>query len=830
MGRSYNTLLSYLRSTTYSRKELQPIGGQTTNWERVEDLFNRALELPTGQRPGFLEQACAGDPGLRKAVDSLLAHDVSGDVGADIVGDAARRFVASPELAEGTLVGAYRVIGALGQGGMGDVYLAERSDEAFSKQVAIKLIRTRLHSGVAAEARFRAERQILATLEHPNIARLLDGGSTDDGTPYLVMEYVEGEPIDAYCRQHSLGLRQRLKLFRRVCEAVDYAHQHLIVHRDIKPSNILVNTNGEPRLLDFGIAKILDQSRVEAAQPQTEVADRLLTPHYSSPEQLRGEPVSTASDVYALGVVLYELLTGHRPFERADIPDHAVISAILEQSPTAPSLSLTRGQGAGPATGRPDPALSLGQASRRLRGDLDNICLMALRREPERRYHSAAQLGQDIDNFLARRPVRARPASFGYVATRFIARNRMASAAMALLAVSIAGSGAVLVNQADSLREQRDFARQQLARASAISGFLEGMFKGVRPDMAQGREVTVREMLESASNQLDTPAADAEATPEVTAALQRVIGASYTSLGEIPQAEQHLDAAMLLHREGEVNDPRERILAMVAMAELYSMQFRDAERLALSRRALALVGELDPPDPALTLDVRKVYTSALHMTGHLEEALEQATELHRQTLALYGPRSSKTLGALLTVGIINHWLERYDVADQYYRECYDKALDALGPRHTITLKCLADIGSLLETRGRYAEAEPLVRRHLALAVQVYGPEHPDTLRAEHDLADTLRGLDRFDEAETLFLEVLAKRRELLGRTHIETLQTQAKLARLYRQQGRFTEALALLEDSYRLQSAQLGAQHPTVLITKKILDETRREMAQAIAP
>ncbi|MFV8818762.1 protein kinase domain-containing protein [Haliea sp. E17] len=806
-------------------KEIRPISSHPPNWDSVEALFNRALELPAAQRPQFLEEACAGDAGLREAVETLLAHDGTDDIGADIVSEAARLFVHAPALGQGTVIGAYRILDTLGQGGMGDVYLAERSDQAFSKQVAIKLIRTRLYGGDDAAARFAAERQILATLEHPNIARLLDGGSTADGTPYLVMEYIQGLPIDVFCERHKLDLRQRLQLFRRVCGAVDYAHQHLVVHRDIKPSNILVNAAGEPRLLDFGIAKILDQSRVDASQPQTAVAERLLTPHYSSPEQLRGEAVSTASDVYALGVVLYELLTGHRPFEREDIPDHAVIRAILEDSPTAPSQTRTRTRG-GPGADRTGPEPMPGYWPRQLKGDLDNICLMALRREPDRRYPSAALLGQDIDNYLARRPVRARPASFGYVASRFIARNRVASAAMCLLALSITVSGAILVKQAESLRQQRDLARQQLQRAGAISGFLEDMFQGVDPERAQGREISVREILDSASGQLDTPVTDAPRPPEVTAALQRVIGASYTALAQLPQAEEHLDAAIRLHRSGEVNDTREQILAMLALADLYSLQFRNAEKLELSREALALARRLEPPDPALILDALNRYAGALHMTGKLEASLAQFAELYRETGALYGPQHRNTLTAQLNIGVLNHWLERYDQAQAYYQACYDTGQAALGERHPVTMSCLSALGSVLETRGHYAEAEPLIRRHIPQATAVYGADHPVTLRSRHNYADTLRGLGRLQEAEAEFLTVLARRREVLGREHIETLQTQAKLARLYRQQGRFDEALALLEDSYRLQSEQLGPLHPTAQVTRKILDETYRELGE----
>ncbi|WP_346839106.1 serine/threonine-protein kinase [Microbulbifer sp. SAOS-129_SWC] len=798
---------------------------ESCNWGKIEALFNEALEQPDHERNTFLKRACDGDNTLRQAVESLLEQCTDDLPAAKIVENAAKQLIDAPELPTGTMLGAYRVIGPIGRGGMGDVYLGERGDRAFSKRVAIKLIRHHTLRGDDIEARFRNERQILAALEHPNIARLLDGGNTAEGIPYLVMEYIEGESITSYCQRHQLSLQRRLELFRKVCNAVDYAHQYLVVHRDIKPSNILVNTQGEPQLLDFGIAKVLENSSITKQGPETTVAALMLTPHYSSPEHLRGEPVSTASDVYALGVVLYELLTGNRPFEREETPAHAVLQSILSQDPQPPSVSHFPAGVSSSATDQVrQPQL---RWARQLRGDLDNITLMALRREPGRRYQSASLLSKDIANYLQKRPVSARPASWGYLVSRFMSRNRLASAAMILLVAAIIMFGSVLIKQAASLKNQRDFAQQQLARAGTISKFLEQMFSGIDPDKAQGREITVREMLDHAAEQLKSDDIEAKREGEVVASLRRVIGSSYTQLGLLPEAEFHLQRALQGVRDGEVKDPHEQLRILLAVSDLYHLQNRTREQLALARQTLKLANGLQPPEPALKLDVLNRYASALQIAGDLEGALKEFTDLYHATETFYGKDHPNTLRAVSNLGVINHWLEHYDPAERYYRECYQRSQSVLGEKNTTTLACLSNLASLLETRGKFTAALPLLLRHIELAKAVLGEIHPETLRSMHNLADTYRGLHRYRESEKLFLQVYKSRKAILGAKNIETLQTQYKLGRLYALEQRYDEALTLLQASYRDLAQQLGKDHPNTLIAKRILDATLSKARQS---
>src|SRR5436190_5900035 len=420
-------------------------------WKQVEALFEQALELPEEERPGFFNRTCNGDEELRREVESLLDSHVRAGSFID-----KRSLFFSDDLAQeaagtvttGELIGPYRVVRELGRGGMGAVYLAERADEQYKKQVAIKVIKRGMDTDSVLR-HFRNERQILASFDHPNIARLFDGGTTEDGLPYFVMEYIEGIPIDKYCDAQGLSLSERLKLFREVCAAVIYAHRHTVIHRDVKPSNILVTNDGMPKLLDFGIAKILQLG--DGAEPLMTVAGmRPMTPEYASPEQVRGEPVTTASDVYSLGVVLYELLTGTSPYRFTSHAPREVERAITQQEPTRPST----------ATALHRNQYSEISNQKLLRGDLDNILLMALRKERERRYQSVEQFSEDIRRHLESRPVLARKDTTAYRAAKFIRRNKAATIAATLVFLSLVAGLVATTWEANRAKRRFNDVRQ----------------------------------------------------------------------------------------------------------------------------------------------------------------------------------------------------------------------------------------------------------------------------------------------------------------------------------------------------------------------------------
>jgi eukaryotic-like serine/threonine-protein kinase len=480
-------------------------GGMTAaRWKQIETVFEQALDLAMDERGAFLQRACNGDEQLKREVESLLnSHAQAGS----FIDDRSQ-FYPEVDTSVPQLIGHYRIVRELGRGGMGAVYLAERADE-YKKQVAIKLIKRGMDTDSVLR-HFRNERQILAGFDHPNIARLFDGGTTDDGLPYFVMEYIEGLPIDEYCNKQALSIPDRLKLFREVCAAVSYAHRHLVVHRDIKRSNILVTSDGVPKLLDFGIAKIL-QGGEGAPTFATMTGQRLMTPEYASPEQVRGEAVTTATDVYSLGVILYELLTGEFPYRFASQTPRDIEHVITATQPEKPSTALAKGEN--PKSEIRNPKI--------LKGDLDNIVLMALRKESERRYQSVEQFSEDIRRHLEARPVFARKDTAGYRAGKFVRRNKLALAATVLIFLSLFG-GIIATRQQKALAERRFNDVRKLAH-SVLFDYHDAI-KSL-PGATKVREQLVKDAL----SYLDSLAREAHGDPS----LQRELAAGYKRVGDV---------------------------------------------------------------------------------------------------------------------------------------------------------------------------------------------------------------------------------------------------------------------------------------------------------
>ena len=487
-------------------------------WERVKEIFAAACELPGAARPAFLTEACAGDPALRREVDSLLAaySGIGESFLEEPAADGVLALIGQRETEEwiGRRIGAYRVLAELGSGGMGTVFLAARADAEFERQVAIKVIRRGLDR-TEIVSRFRQERQILAGLDHPNIARLLDGGATEEGLPYLVMEAVEGVPIDRYCAEASLDLPGKLRLFLKICAAVQYAHRNLIVHRDLKPSNILVTREGEPKLLDFGIAKFLEPGPTEGL---TISGERLLTPDYASPEQVLGEPITTSSDVYSLGVLLYQILCGRPPYRVAGRTAQELERVVCEEEPSPPSRTLHRG----------DDTEKLRE---RLQGDLDNIVLKALAKEPARRYTSVEHLSEDLDRYLTGRPVLARSGGWWYRSGKLLRRHRLRAAAAAAVLLSVILGIAGIVWQARAARVQRDLAVR--AANSMIYELAEGLSQMSGPTESRlGLLTRAAAILDQAQKSSADPS-----LARLQADSNRVLAQTYLLLGDLPRAE-----------------------------------------------------------------------------------------------------------------------------------------------------------------------------------------------------------------------------------------------------------------------------------------------------
>ena len=774
--------------------------------DRLERLFRAALLHPPEERADFLGAAC-DDDALRREVESLLAADAaSGDFldppATNLLGDARGLGAASgaPDALVGHAVGPYRVLRPLGEGGMGAVYLAVRK-APFQRYVALKIVRAG-HETPDVLRRFEQERQILASLNHPNIARLLDGGMTDDGRPYFVMEYVEGRPITAYADEHRLSIEERLALFRAVCDAVHYAHQNLVLHRDLKPSNIMVATDGADgkptvKLLDFGIAKLLNPNLVSAASPVTRTLP-VMTPEYASPEQVRGEPLSTASDVYSLGVVLYELLSGHRPYRLTHGTPAEVVRVVCEAEPERPSTKVVRDEtvrrGDGPEA--TVTAKAVGEARdasperlrRRLRGDLDAIVLKALRKEPQRRYASAGQLDNDLDRFAAGTPVLAHRDSRTYRLRKFVRRHRGSVAAAAAVVLALVGGLSVALWQASEAREERDRTAQALRQSEEMAGFLMSLFEASDPDEAQGDTLTAAALLDRGVRRTEALSDE----PTVQARMLVTIGQVYRSLGRYEESVALHERALAFRRAayGEEHEEVAQSLLYLADALIALGQYREANTDA--RRALAIQRRVLGPDhPEIGATLAKLSGLAVYLGD-----LDASVALARQALAV--------------------------------RE------EALGRDDPAVGLSWSLLGRTIRRQGDTAGAEEAFRQALAIAHRHYGPEHPDVASAMLQLAYTLRDTGRLAEAERLHRQALDVRRRTLGERHPMVAYATGDLAFVLSKQGRHEEALELYQREVEMLELALGPEHPTVFNVEgargqALLRAGRLDEAEAVA-
>ncbi len=676
---------------------------------RWEELFDELVDLPEPARATRLATLRAADGELAGRLERLLAADAESTSllegpTLNLLGED-READAEPQLPAGEIVGAWRVVGLLGRGGMGEVYLAERADPGFAQRVALKIIKRGMDSQ-AILRRFLRERQILARLDHPNLARLLDGGTAPDRRPYFVLEWVDGVPITAYGEQRGLDLEARLRLMQTVCQAVDSAHRRLVVHRDLKPANILVTPDGTVKLLDFGIAKLLTGEESEGLT-LTRMGGRPLTPAYAAPEQILGEPVSTATDVYALGVLLYESITGVLPHRRDQRDLSTLAGSLQHETVERPSAVLRR-----PGHGS--------RLARRVAGDLDLIVLTALHRDPLRRYPSAQALADDLGNFLAGRPLRARPDELGYRMRKFVGRHRIPVAALA------AGFAALIFGLGLSLWEARTAHRAALRaeaearRAERVKSFLISVFQQSDPEAGEGSKLTARELLQRGAASVETGLAG---EPEVQADLFDAVARIEKDLGFLDPALAHAQRALTLRQ------------AVLPPAD---------GRIGLSRMALGEVQEARGDFEG----ARQSFEAALRMLVRAFGAgsVEVATARRDLSGALSEPRHRPRAVALL-------------------RQALAVFVQRLGENHVDSAKTLHELGFALEMNQQYEEAEAAYRRSAVLLERSLGPRNVRLARVQFDLAGLLDRLDRAVEARPLFERAIASQRAALGPRH-----------------------------------------------------------------
>jgi eukaryotic-like serine/threonine-protein kinase len=822
-------------------------------WQRLAPLIDELLDRSEGQRPAFLEELGARDPALRRELEDFLASEA-----------ASRGFLAEPvesrallgALAddarswdalqlEGRTVGPYRVRRELGRGGMGAVFLAERVDGGFEQRVALKLVKRGMDSADILE-RFRTERQILARLQHPHVARLLDGGVSADGQPYFAMEYVEGAPLTRWCDERRLGLGDRLRLFLQVCDAVDYAHRNLVVHRDLKPSNVLVTAEGDARLLDFGIAKVLEGAGPDADGEATLTRHdgRALTPQYAAPEQLRGQPVTTATDVYSLGVILYELLSGRRPYRLHGLSPGEVERVVVQEDPPPPS-SAVRQADANPAVSEPAAAeiaerrgVGVERLVSELKGDLDNVVALALRKEPARRYPSASALADDLRRYLGGRPVTARADRWSYRASKFVGRHRVGVAAAAVVALSLAAGVAIALWQA---RE----ALRQASRAEEVKRFTFSLFELSDPDAAKGKEITARQLLDRGAVRVESELAgepdlqaemllflgniyhrlslDEEGRPlrEKALVLRRAaahpdelavseaelaVGWSLFSLGKAPEAQQHFERALetRARRLGEDHPQTALARALLGRARFDQGDSQSAE--SLLRQAVEALQRRQPGSEELATNL-----TALGVVLQARGDLAGAETAYRQGLdqrrALFGEEHSQVAASLYNLGTVMKDRGDLSGAETQLRLVLPLHRRLLGPTHEVVANDLHSLGSTLLARGALVEGEAVLRESLAVRVRLYGADSPRLAVALHAVAQALRLQGRLPEAESLSRQALALAVAQLGEDHPNVAAVREELGNILRERGRLAEAEELEKRALAVYRQRLGPDH-----------------------
>jgi serine/threonine-protein kinase len=729
----------------------------------------------------------------------------------------------SQQAVEGS-IGAYQLVRRIGEGGMGTVHLAVRADKEFKKNVAIKVIRKGMDSQEIV-ARFRRERQILSSLDHPNIAKLLDGGTTEEGLPYFVMEHISGRPLTDYCDSHKLTTRERLELFRLVCSAVQYAHQSLVVHRDLKPANILVTADGIPKLLDFGIAKILNPDVFSGDLPPTATDIRVMTPEYASPEQARGDPVTTSSDIYSLGVILYELLVGRRPYHFTSRNQMEIFRVICEQEPTKPSTAVTEKQENGTS---PQQGTTPEKLRKELSGDLDNIILMALRKEPQRRYASVEALSEDLRRYMENQPVQARKGTWTYRSGKYIRRNKAGVAGAAVVLLLLIAFAVTVTLQNIKVSQQRDTAQKAQEKAEAerrnaeaerkkadeVTGFLVEIFAENSPNVSKGETLTARQILDRGAERLN----EFKDQPDVQAKLMETVGLIYNELGMYDQAEPLLRQSLAIRQSIYGSEHIAVADSMWLLANTLGDEGQYLEAEKNLRQALTIHRKLrGNEDPLVLRDMNDLAWGLWHR-GELDEA----EKLFRETLILNrkleGNESGGVALTLLNLGAVLYDKGQLDEAEKLNREALALHRKLYGNENLMVAINLNSLALVLCAKGKLDEAEKVAREGLAIDHKLLGDEHRSVAVDLAGLGEVLLAKGDIREASTLARQVLAFPENKLPADSKHRARAEWVLGAALTQQKKYQEAEPLLLQAYKVQSVQPQARYRIGMALQRIID------------
>lgn len=755
-------------------------------WKTIGSIVDEALNLPQKEWRTFIGRECGSDHKLRKEVEKLLRSIEASEGLWDqllhshkaIAEDYSRTLShlnSDSYISQAPFqIGPYQLKKCIGKGGMGDVYRAERMDGQYHQTVAVKLMSTSIGLEDSYH-RFRQERQILATLNHPNIAGLLDGGITDDGRPYLVMEYVDGVPITKFCKENNCSLDRRLELFGQVCRAVQYAHRNLVVHRDLKPENILVTKEGVLKVLDFGIAKLIDTELTEQTIIETRAGQRMMSLCYAAPEQVNMEQITTATDVYALGLLLYELLTGTRPFALNGKSLAEAEQIIRRRDPARPSQHSADWQ-------------------KYLKGDLDAITLKALRKEPEQRYESAGQLLEDISRYNENMPVIARSDTLRYRTLKFLKRHRAGLTVTSTILIMTVGFGLYHTRQ---VTQERNMARLEAEKARQITNFLIDVFEYSNPTTKSPDEITAREILDEGADYIRSSMAD---QPEIQATLLNTMGRIYNNLGLYAQAKPMLANAMDIYR---TYSPQSNLgLTLHNLGDLYTNVGQYDSAAYYLQEAI---------DHYRTMGNDAFFAGSMESLGWVHYTLgnyKDADSLFLKALPIqkkiYGAESPEVAHNIQLRAWVQHDLGQYDAADSLFRQVLSLRRFLLGNEHKDVATTLHSLGWILYQKGAYVQADSVMQEALTLRKRLYPEGHMDLAWSLNNMGLVQQALGRFEEAENLFKGSLEMRKTILGEEHPHVAQSLGNLAGLFYRQQEYAEAALMFEEVIFIDQKRLG--------------------------
>ncbi len=783
------------------------------DWKKVEQIVDKLLELPPEQRTAYIEKTCGNNQRLKKEVTQLVEsifdsegwlkdlkshkHNFFGGVSKDLESlNSSQDFI-------GQQVGDYTIKKKIGQGGMGLIYLAERTGSNFDHQVAIKIIRHNQATETNIE-RFRREQRILAGLKHPGIAQLYDGGVTDEGFPYIIMEYVDGMPITDYCRQEKLPIADRIELFKQVLQAVQYAHENLVIHRDLKPDNILVNSQGKVKILDFGISILLDS---EDDIGLTRTHSRILTPKYAAPEQIKQANITTATDLYSLGIVFYQLLSNKPPFDLSDCTAYQAEQIVLTEEPTKPSLKVD--------------SKSIAQ---NLRGDLNGIALKAIRKDPEHRYRVAAEFLDDLDKYENGLPVSARTDSFQYRAYKFFGRHKQSITAAGFILILIIGFS---VFYTWKITEERNFAQQEAQKARAATNFLTDLIEANAPGNTQGKTVTIRQFLDSGFKEVQ----QLKETPIVQAEVLTTMGHIYRSLGEIQKASTLINRALeILKAEG---------IKSSQMAESYNVY-------GIIQRDL---GNYDEAQQALQESI-EMYHATHHINGEahakslrdlayverLKENYDKASRLIQKTLdierGLYEEPNIKMAETLYIYASILRYQKKYSKATEVQKKSLAMVRNVIEGPHPGVSTNLVNLANLYKINGEFVKSTKYYKEALQMSETLYGEEHHEIANINNNLGGNYLEAGRLDSAEYHLQKAITIERDinpdspLLGKMYNRYAQIYAGKDEFNKADSLLSVAEKILKNSHsdlitvKLNRTYIALQQGNLSIAKTILNET----------